>query len=229
VRSWLGCIVAAGFGLALSALSNDVRAEGIYTCVDAKGRHLTSDRPILDCIDREQTELSPSGQVVRKIGPSLTAAERAAQEEQARRAAEERARQMEEKKRDRALLARYPDKLTHDRERNQALAAVDDVIHTAVKRIDELRADRKKLDTELEFYSKDTSKVPLQLKHRLADNEQELAAQERFIANQNDEKKRINTKYDDELVRLRSLWAQRVAPASPSASLATRSSSSAAR
>lgn len=229
MHSWLGCIVAAGIGLALLASSNDARAEGIYTCVDAKGRHLTSDRPIIDCIDREQTQLSPSGQVVRKIGPSLTAAERAAQEEQARRAAEERARQIEEKKRDRALLARYPDKLTHDRERNQALAAVDDVIHSALKRIDELHAERNKLDAELEFYNKDISKAPAQLKHKLADNEQELAAQQRFIANQDDEKKRINTKYDDELVRLRSLWAQRVAPVTASASAASRSSSSAAR
>jgi hypothetical protein len=216
VRGWLGCVIAAGLWSALSALSNDVRAEGIYTCIDAKGHRLTSDRPIIDCIDREQTELSPTGQVVRRIGPSLTAAERAAQDEKARRAAEERSREVEEKRRDRVLLARYPDKLTHDKERNQALAAVDDVIRSALQRIDELHADRKKLDTELEFYSKDPAKVPLQLKHRLADNEQELAAQQRFVANQDDEKKRINAKYDKELVRLRSIWA-------------TRSSSSAAR
>lgn len=228
MRSWLGCVVAAGVLSAISAVPHGVWAEGIYTCIDAKGHRLTSDRPIIDCIDREQTELSPGGQVVRKIGPSLTAAERAAQEEKARQAAEERTRQLEEKKRDRALLARYPDKLTHDRERNQALAGVDDVIRTALKRIDELHAERRKLDAELEFYSSDVSKAPAQLKHRIADNDQDLAAQKRFIANQDEEKKRINAKYDDELVRLRSIWSQRPAPASTSAT-ATRSSSSAAR
>jgi hypothetical protein len=218
--------MAVAVSAVLSATSNDVRAGSIYTCIDAKGHRLTSDRPIMDCIDREQTELSPSGQVIRKIGPSLTAAERAAQEEKARRAAEDRSRELEEKRRDRALLARYPDKLTHDRERNQALAAVDDVTHSALKRIDELHAERKKLDSELEFYSNDPAKAPAQLKHKLAENDQELAAQQRFIANQNDEKKRINAKYDEELVRLRSVWAQRVTPESASAS---RSSSSAAR
>jgi hypothetical protein len=227
VRNWLGCVIAAGALSALSALPHDVRAESIYTCIDAKGHHLTSDRPIIDCIDREQTELSPSGQVVRKIGPSLTAAERSAQEEKARRAAEERSRELDEKKRDRALLARYPDKLTHDRERNQALAAVDEVIHSALKSIDELHAERKGLDAELEFYSKDVAKAPGQLKHKLADNDQQIAAQQRFIANQDDEKNRINAKYDGELVRLRSIWAQRVTPSS-SAAAATRSSSSAA-
>ena len=29
---------------------------GIYTCVDATGRRITSDRPIMSCIDREQRE-----------------------------------------------------------------------------------------------------------------------------------------------------------------------------
>ena len=54
------------------------QSAGIYTCVDAKGRKITSDRPIVDCIDREQVELNPSGTVRRKVGPSLTAQERAA-------------------------------------------------------------------------------------------------------------------------------------------------------
>ena len=64
---------------------------GIYTCVDAKGRKLTSDRPIVDCLDREQLELNPSGTVRRKVGPSLTAQERAAEDEKQRQLAEERA------------------------------------------------------------------------------------------------------------------------------------------
>ncbi|HET7868163.1 MAG TPA: DUF4124 domain-containing protein, partial [Burkholderiaceae bacterium] len=27
---------------------------GIYSCTDARGRRLTSDRPIIECLDREQ-------------------------------------------------------------------------------------------------------------------------------------------------------------------------------
>jgi hypothetical protein len=99
LRGWFGCFVTAGIW---AVLAPAVHAEGsIYTCVDAKGRRLTSDRPILDCIDREQQELSPAtGLVVRKIGPSLTAEERAAAEDKAKREAEERNRQVEEKRRD---------------------------------------------------------------------------------------------------------------------------------
>ena len=36
------------------------------------GRKLTSDRPIMECLDREQKVLNPSGTVKTKIGPSLT-------------------------------------------------------------------------------------------------------------------------------------------------------------
>ena len=55
-------------------------AGGIYTCIDAHGRRLTSDRPILSCIDREQRELNSSGTTRRVIPPTLTAAEREARE-----------------------------------------------------------------------------------------------------------------------------------------------------
>lgn len=222
MRVW--CLGSAAIAAVVAAASPPARADGIYTCIDAKGRRLTSDRPILECIDREQTQISPSGQVLRRIGPSLTADERAAQEEKARRAAEERNRVAEEKRRDRALLARYPDKGTHDQERAAAIASVDEVIKSAMRRIEELQAERRKIEDELEFYQRDPAKVPAQLKRKLDENDEQVTAQRRFIANQEDEKKRVNARYDQELARLGVLWAN-AAPAAP----ASRSSSSATR
>jgi hypothetical protein len=184
-------------------------AEGIYSCVDAKGRHLSSDRPIVECLDREQKELNPSGTVKRTVPPSLTAEERAREEEKARNAQEERARLAEERRRNQALLARYPDKATHDKERNAALAMADDVVATAHKRADVLAAERRKLDVELEFYKKDPRKIPPRLKRQLEENEQQVAEQKRFVANQEGEKKRINARFDQELAKLRDLWAER--------------------
>jgi hypothetical protein len=193
-------------------------AEGIYSCVDAKGRHLTADRPIPDCMDREQQELNPSGTVRRRLPPSPTAEERAREEEKARKAQQERARVAEEKKRNRALLARYPDKATHDRERLAALASADDVTAAAQKRATALAAERQKLDTELEFYRKDPSKIPARLKRQLEENEQQTAEQQRFIAGQEGEKKRINGRFDEELAKLRELWSAQ--PASTAAKAA---------
>jgi hypothetical protein len=211
MRGWLGNFVAAAVW---AAVPPGVWAQGgIYTCVDAKGRRLTSDRPIIDCIDREQTEMSPSGKVLRRVGPSLTAQERAVEEEKQRKALEEKTRADEEKRRDRALLSRFPNRAAHEKERTIALRVVDDVIEAANRRVSELGWQRKKLDAEVEFYKGDVKQAPPQVKRQLDENESQLAAQKRFIANQEEEKKRINARYAEELVRLERLWA--VAQGSP--------------
>jgi hypothetical protein len=200
-------------GLLFGGLCVQASAQAIFTCVDAKGRRLTADRPIAECSDREQRELTSSGTVKRKIGPVLTAEERVAEEEKNRKAIEERNRQLEEKKRERALLTRYPDKAAHEKERTQALTTADDAIVLAKKNLDQLDKQHKKLVTELEFYKNDATRVPGLLKRQVEENNEHIEAQKRFIANQDNEKKRINARFDEELVKLKQLWAQRAAPA----------------
>jgi hypothetical protein len=185
---------------------------GIYTCVDAKGRKLTSDRPIRECADREQRLLNPSGTVRAIIPPTLTGPERAALEARQRREAEERARQAEEKRRERALLVRYPSRTVHDKERSEALASISVVRQAAMNRVKELERQRKELDTELEFYAKDPSKVPPSLQRLVDENTKSMAVQERFIADQEAEMGRVNSRFDEELARLQLLWAQIGAP-----------------
>ena len=181
-------------------------AQQIYSCVDAKGRTITSDRPIAECMDRTQRALSSSGIVTRQIGPSLTAHEQAAQDEMDSRAAALRARQAEDRRRDKALLLRYPTLEVHDRERATALLQIDEVIQTLSKRRRELAAQCKTLDGELEFYIKDLSKAPASLRRRWEENGASIAAQQRFIADQEQEKKRVNQRFDEELAKLRQLW-----------------------
>jgi hypothetical protein len=199
-----GCLLG---GFLVQAL-----AQGIFTCDDASGRRLTSDRPIVQCIDREQRELTPSGTVKRKIGPTLTAAERAAEEEKLRQAQAERSRLAEEKRRDRALMTRYPDKAAHDKERGIAIAQADDIIASARKRTQELAQERKRLDLELEFFKSDPSRVPPKLRRQIQENAEQTEAQKRFVSTQEEEKRRINARFDEELGKLKHLWAQRSAP-----------------
>jgi Domain of unknown function (DUF4124) len=201
LKRWVAGMLLAGASVAA------VAQPAIYSCVDGKGRRITSDRPIPECLDREQKELNPSGTVRRSVGPNLTAAERAVQEAKEKEAAEERARLAEEKRRDRALLIRYPNKGVHDRERSEALGQVDEVIKAANKRVVELATQRESLDAEFEFYKKDPSKAPNRLKRQAEDIEQSSAVQKRFIVDQQNEKKRINARFDEELVTLRKLWA----------------------
>ena len=199
---------------ALAGLGGPATAQEIYTCVDARGHTLTADRPIIECIDRTQRELTRSGLVKREIGPTLTAHERALQDEKDKLAAEQRAREAEDKRRDRALLLRYPSRAVHDQERSTALAQIDEVIKAASKRTLELAEQHRAIANEFEFYAKDPSRAPTPLKRKLEDNESSLLVQQKFIADQNQEKKRVNLRFDEELVRLRQLWAMM----SPSAS-----------
>jgi len=195
--------------------ASQAAAQNIYTCVDGKGRKITADRPIVECIDRTQQELNRSGTVKRQVGPSLTAQERAAQEEKDKAAAEARAREAEERRRDRALLLRYPTRAVHDQERVIALAQVDEVIKASNKRTAELAAQRKAIQVEFEFYAKEPSKAPPSLKRRLEENEASSSVQKKFIQDQEQEKKRVNQRFDEELVKLNQLWAMREGAAVP--------------
>ena len=207
----MGGVLLATLGADLARAQAPGTSGGIYTCVDRNGRRLTADRPIAECLDREQRELGPSGIVRRQIGPSLTEQERAAQEAQRRKEAEARARELEERRRERALTARYPDKAAHDVERAAAIQLVDDVTATAEKRLVELAQQRKALDVEMEFYKKDPNKAPMSLRRKIAENEESIAEQQRFIAGQDQEKRRVHQRFDVELAQLRRLWdAQRM-------------------
>lgn len=182
-------------------------AGGIYSCTDAKGRTITADRPIPDCVDREQRELNPSGTMRRKIEPTYTARELAEREDRERQALLVASRQQEERRRERALLVRYPNAAAHDRERAEALVQIDVVIQAAKKRLAELGEDRKKIDDELEFYKSDPTKAPDAVRRKLDDNAKSVAVQNRFIGEQQDEKKRVNARFDEEQTKLAPLWA----------------------
>ena len=179
---------------------------GVYTCTDAKGRKLTSDRPIPECTDREQKVLNPSGTLKTKVGPSLTALEKAEIDRQEKRDMEERNRVADERRRDRALLSRYPTKENHDSERRDAVSQIQSIIQAAQSRLVDLTKQRVTIDGEMEFYKKDPSKAPAYVRRQLQENSQSQAAQQKFIAEREAEITRINARFDEELTRLRQLW-----------------------
>jgi hypothetical protein len=216
-RSTAAALRAMAAGLAVlmvagTAAAQDRSSTGIYSCVDSKGRRLTSDRPIPECLDREQRQLGSSGVVRRVVPPSYTADERAKIEAQKKNEELQRARVAEEKRRDRALMVRYPNQAMHDKERADALGQIDEVVGAVNKRVTALGLQRKEIDTELEFYQGDVNKAPSWLKRKLEDNEQQVAVQKRFLADQAQEKQRINARFDEELAKLRQLWANGVRP-----------------
>jgi len=201
-----GALLAAQTGL-MTVQAQQAPASGIYSCIDAQGRRLSADRPIAECSDREQTLRNPSGSVKAKVSPAPTAKERAEQESKEKAAQQERARVAEEKRLDRALLLRYPKPAAHDKSRAAALAQVTLVRQGAVNRTTALLAERAALLQEMEFYKKDPSKAPPSVRHQIDTVAQGLAAQERLIAEQDAELKRVNARFDEQLLRLKPLWA----------------------
>jgi len=206
-RGWRVCC-----GLLVSLVGGTAGAQPaagiaqIYTCVDAQGRKLTSDRPIRACLDREQKILNPSGTVKGTLGPVLTAHERSEQEARAKAELEERARLDEEKRRDRALLSRYPNPEAHQKERSEALAHIELVRQSALMRVTQLLKDNDRLAEEMAFYQKDPTKAPVKLRRQLEEVNEAMAAQGRFLAEQDGEIRRTNARFDEELKRLEPMW-----------------------
>lgn len=186
-------------------------SQSIYTCTDSKGRRITSDRPIVDCLDREQQRLGRTGTVREVIPPSYTREEREKLEAKRRAEQEEQARIQEERRRERALLIRYPNQAVHDKERQDALAQIDDVIAAVHKREAALVEQRKGIAQELEFYQGDLTKAPLWLRRKVEDNDKQMDVQKRFLADQTQEKQRVNARFDEELAKLKQLWANTAA------------------
>jgi hypothetical protein len=212
----LGLLTALGHGLALAqpAAQAQLPSPEIYTCQDARGRKLTSDRPIAECRDREQNILNPSGTIKTRIGPALTAKERADLEAKDKAEQAQRAMLEEEKRRDRALLTRYPTPSAHQKERLAALEHINRVKQTAQVQVTDLQTQKAKLIDEMAFYEKDPSRAPQRLKRQLDEVNQTLAAQGRFLADKDAETARVNARFDAERLRLEPLWQLATAPKS---------------
>lgn len=205
----MGARVAALACCVLVSLSSNADAQSpplVYACKDAHGRALTSDRPIADCADRNQQELRKSGGVLRTVGPTYSDLELAARQNQdlrAERAALDRAG---ERRRERALLVRYPDSRVHDRERDDALANIDQTAQVARQYLAALKIDRQRLDEELEFYRGDRAMAPAALREKLEENEAGVRAQSKFIQSMEEERHRLALRFAKERTQLEPLW-----------------------
>lgn len=196
--------VAVG-GWALSAWAQSPPTVGIYTCVDASGRRITSDRPIAQCMDREQQERRSDGTVKRVIPPQMTGEERARAEALEKMRAEEKAKVEDATRRDKTLVQRYPNEAAHKLARDKELANANEVIASARKRIAELEAERKTLLTEAEFFRK--GNMPAALKRKLDENDINMGGALRTVSTQQSEITKVNERFDGELARLKRLWA----------------------
>jgi hypothetical protein len=200
-----GATASAALALLWAPGIEAARPGGIYTCVDDRGRKLTSDRPIPECNAKEQRVLNSDGSLKSVRPPTLTAEERAEHESRERKAAEQRLAQADAARRDRNLMQRYKTEAVHQRAREAALDSVRVAQRVTQLRLGDLARERKPLLDELEFYK--GKPAPPKLKTQLDANDAAIAAQKDAVIGQQAELERINRFYDAELERLRRLWA----------------------
>jgi hypothetical protein len=204
-----GALALGGLALWLAVAAVQAQAPApstaIYSCVDDRGRRITSDRPIASCTAKEQQILNRDGSVRGVHPPMLTPQERAEQEARERKASAERMALIEATRRDKNLLLRYPNEAAHGRAREAALDTVRLAIKATELRLQELAAERRPLLSEVEFYK--DKRLPPKLKGQIEANDAAVDAQKSAALNQEAELDRVNRIYDTELARLRLLWA----------------------
>ena len=169
------------------------------------GKRIRSDRPILDCKDKDQRLLNPDGSFRAVVPPTPTADEQAEIDARQRDEVLKAAAKSDAIRRDRNLVSRFPNEAEHNKARAKALDDVRKSVRVSEERVALLTAERKPLLDEAEFYV--NKPMPSKLKVNLDANDALLEAQKSLIQNQQTEVVRINALFDAELMRLRKLWA----------------------
>ena len=177
----------------------------IYTCKDASGKTITSDRPLPECQGREGRVLSKTGTTVQTIEAPLTDDQRAArdaEEEKKKEAAVVRAEQL---RRDKALLSTYQNLDDLESKRQRALLQVEREMRESEKRMGVLEKVEQENKQEQEFYKR--KQMPVELKRRVDENEGALRAEKLLLASKKGEIVQVNQKFDDDKKRYTELTA----------------------
>ena len=177
----------------------------IYTCKDASGKTITSDRPLPECQGREGRVLSKTGTTVQTIEAPLTDEQRAArdaEEEKKKEAAVVRAEQL---RRDKALLSTYQNLDDLESKRQRALLQVEREMRESEKRMGVLEKVEQENKQEQEFYKR--KQMPVELKRRVDENEGALRAEKLLLASKKGEIVQVNQKFDDDKKRYTELTA----------------------
>ncbi|HMN80364.1 MAG TPA: DUF4124 domain-containing protein [Burkholderiaceae bacterium] len=201
-------LLLAATGGAAGALAQDTRSPGtasIYTCRDASGRTLSSDRPIPECSSRVMRELSPSGHLRREIEAPPTP-EQIRQREQAE---QRRLLQVEQQRlaeaRDRALLMTYGNLHSLEASRKRQLADLQRDIGIVEAR---LTASGKELESaKAELAAAGTQASPA-AQRRVEDVSRVLSADAYRLSKLRTEEIRLNERFDDDAQRLRTLLGE---------------------
>jgi len=204
------CLAA---GLALGALP--AAAAGVYKWTDDQGVVHYSDQLPADGVNKGGVVIDKQGRQVKKIDPMLTPAQAKAKE-----AEDERQRliakgQEDKSRRDIALTHSYTSEEEIDFARSRALQAVESQLKSAETYIAGLTQRQQELKKDKLAYG--AKPVPPTLDSELSGLDEELARQDKVLAQRRAEITAINAKYESDKQRWREIRADQGKPLVPAA------------
>lgn len=205
VHALLYLLLLAATGGSSGAQAQEARnpaTASIYTCRDASGRTLSSDRPIPECSNRAMRELAPAGHLRREIEAPPTPEQLRQREQAEQRRLLQAEQQRLAEARDRALLMTYGNLHSLEVSRKRQLADLQRDIGIVEAR---LTATGKELENAKAELAAAGSQASPAAQRRVEDVSRILSSDAYRLSKLRTEEIRLNERFDDDAQRLRML------------------------
>ena len=208
---------SAGLIVLLAAFSTQAAAPvtpgKMYCC---EGGRICGDSLPEQCRGKAYRILDSSGNVLKEVGPPLTAEQKAQAAAEAQRKKELEEQAKEQRRKDQALLDTYATPQDIDLAQSKAEADVNLAIKGAEDRIAAARKQRMKFEEEAEFYKKKA--LPPEVAKGIRDADHEIKTQQELLDVKKGDAATIKAKYDADRKRYGELTGRNTtAPAKPGA------------
>ena len=200
--------------LLLAAFSTQAAApagpERFYCC---EGGRICGDSMPEQCRGKAYRILDSGGNLLKEVGPPLTAEQKAQAAAEVLRKKELEDQAKEQRRKDQALLETYASGQDIDRAQARAEADVNASIKGAQAKIDVALKQRKKFEEEAEFYK--NKPLPQDIAKGLRDVDHEIKTQQEFLSIKKGNFASIKEKYDADRKRYAELTGKPVALVAP--------------
>ena len=200
--------------LLLAAFSTQAAAPagpGRFYCCE--GGRICGDSMPEQCRGKAYRILDSGGNVIKEVGPPMTADQKAQLAAEALRKKELEEQAKEQRRKDQALLDTYATLQDIDMAQQKAEADVNLAIQSAQNKIDDARKRRKKFEDEAEFYKKKA--LPPEVAKGMRDIDHEIKTQQELLEVKRKDLASIQAKYDADRKRYAELTGRSEAPATP--------------
>lgn len=186
------------FSITLALFSANVAQAGNMLCCQdpSTGRRVCGDSLPEQCRGRAYKILDGTGNVIKEVGPPMTAEQKAQAAAEIQRKKEEEAARQAQGRKDQALLATYSSVKDIDQARDRSVNDIQEAVKQAETKIVALQKQRKKYETEQEFYK--NKPVPPELAKNLRDIDSDIKAQTSVIDAKKAELDQVRVKYDQD-------------------------------